>query len=101
MDNSMIPNQEIKLSHQFPTEIPNEAIESQTVKIPNLMFLGLAGASVIGSLILAKKSGEKTDFANFVGQWAPTFLLLGLYNKIVKVEAEFAAAKEVKGTNLH
>jgi hypothetical protein len=23
--------------------------------------------------------------ANFVGQWAPTFLILGLYNKIVKI----------------
>ena len=23
--------------------------------------------------------------SNFVGQWAPTFLLLGIYNKIVKV----------------
>jgi hypothetical protein len=23
--------------------------------------------------------------ANFVGHWAPTFLLLGLYNKLVKL----------------
>jgi hypothetical protein len=23
--------------------------------------------------------------ANFVGQWAPTFLILGLYNKMVKL----------------
>ena len=28
--------------------------------------------------------GRKED-AQFVGHWAPTFLILGLYNKIVKV----------------
>jgi len=28
--------------------------------------------------------GRERD-AVFVGQWAPTFLLLGVYNKIVKV----------------
>jgi hypothetical protein len=29
--------------------------------------------------------GEKHK-SLFVGQWAPTFLILGLYNKLVKVE---------------
>ena len=28
----------------------------------------------------------KSTVADFIGQWAPTFLLLGLYNKIVKLE---------------
>jgi len=28
--------------------------------------------------------GRKVE-RNFVGQWAPTILILGLYNKIVKV----------------
>jgi hypothetical protein len=27
----------------------------------------------------------KKEQSNFVGQWAPTLLILGLYNKIVKV----------------
>jgi hypothetical protein len=27
----------------------------------------------------------KQKLANFVGQWAPTLLIFGLYNKIVKV----------------
>jgi hypothetical protein len=27
----------------------------------------------------------KKEESLFVGQWAPTFLILGLYNKIVKV----------------
>ena len=29
-------------------------------------------------------AGEK-KVSNFIGQWAPTLLILGLYNKIVKV----------------
>jgi hypothetical protein len=26
------------------------------------------------------------NVANFVGQWAPTILIMGLYNKLVKLE---------------
>lgn len=29
---------------------------------------------------------EKKHEALFVGQWAPTFLLLGIYNKMVKLQ---------------
>ena len=57
-------------------------IEEQTAKLPSDTFLWLAGASIAGSLAL-KFAGHKHD-ALFVGQWAPTFLLLGVYNKIVK-----------------
>jgi hypothetical protein len=28
---------------------------------------------------------DKEELSLFVGQWAPSFMLLGLYNKIVKV----------------
>ena len=58
-------------------------IEDQTAKLPSDLFLWAAGASIVGSLVLLV-SGRKED-ALFVGQWAPTFLILGLYNKIVKV----------------
>ena len=59
------------------------AIEQQTAKLPSDIFLWLAGGSIIGSLTL-KLMGKRHD-ALFVGQWAPTFLILGLYNKLVKV----------------
>ena len=59
------------------------AIEEQTAKLPSDTFLWLAGASIAGSLAL-KIMGRNHD-SLFVGQWAPTFLILGLYNKIVKV----------------
>ncbi len=58
-------------------------IEQQTAKLPSDTFLWLAGASIATSLTL-KMMGRDRD-ANFVGQWAPTFLILGLYNKIVKI----------------
>lgn len=58
-------------------------IEEQTAKLPSDLFLWAAGASIVGSLAL-QFSGHKHQ-SLFVGQWAPTFLILGLYNKIVKV----------------
>jgi hypothetical protein len=59
------------------------AIEQQTAKLPSDVFLWAAGASIAGSLVL--KMMEKNHEALFVGQWAPTCLLLGVYNKLVKV----------------
>ena len=59
------------------------AIEQQTAKLPSDTFLWLAGASIATSLAL-KITGRDHE-ALFVGQWAPTFLILGLYNKLVKL----------------
>lgn len=58
-------------------------IEEQTAKLPSDLFLWAAGASIVGSLALQFKG--RRDESLFVGQWAPTFLILGLYNKLVKV----------------
>jgi hypothetical protein len=58
-------------------------IEEYTARLPSDTFLWLAGASIAGSLTL--KMLRRDHEALFVGQWAPTFLILGLYNKIVKV----------------
>ena len=58
-------------------------IEEYTAQLPSDTFLWAAGASILGSLTLMA-TGNRHG-ALFVGQWAPTFLLLGIYNKIVKV----------------
>jgi hypothetical protein len=58
-------------------------IEEYTARLPSDTFLWLAGGSILGSLTL--KLMGKDHEALFVGQWAPTFLIMGLYNKIVKV----------------
>lgn len=59
-------------------------IEAQTAKVPSVVYLTAAVASMVGSLTL-KLMGKKNT-ALFVGQWAAPFLLLGIYNKIVKTE---------------
>lgn len=61
-------------------------IEEQTAKIPSGVFLGLAIGSAATSLGLAMVQGKSKGWANFVAQWVPTILILGLYNKVVKVE---------------
>jgi len=60
-----------------------KGIEKQTAKIPSDLFLWAALGAMAGSLTL-KIAGRK-DNALFVGQWAAPFLLLGVYNKLVKV----------------
>ena len=58
-------------------------IEDQTAKLPSDVFLWAAGGCIATSLCL-QLSGKQHE-SLFVGQWVPTLLILGLYNKIVKV----------------
>lgn len=60
------------------------AIEQQTARLPSDTFLWAAAGSIAGSLTL-QFMGKKEE-SLFVGQWAPTFLILGLYNKLVKLQ---------------
>ncbi|HEY1024063.1 MAG TPA: hypothetical protein VGE26_02775 [Sphingobacteriaceae bacterium] len=61
-----------------------KTIEEQTAKIPSDVYLWAAVASM--GVSLALKSIGKNSNALFVGQWAAPFLLLGIYNKIVKLQ---------------
>ncbi len=65
------------------------SIEQQTAKLPSDAFLWAALGSIAFSLILQITGKEKE--ANFVGHWAPTFLTLGLYNKMVKLQGSDGA----------
>ena len=58
------------------------AIEEQTAKVPSDAFLWAAGASIATSAVLQAMGNRHASV--FVGQWAPTLLILGLYNKLVK-----------------
>jgi hypothetical protein len=57
-------------------------VEMQTRRIPSIGFLGVAIGCMAASALLMI-SGRKT-WANFVGQWVPSILILGTYNKIAK-----------------
>lgn len=61
-----------------------EAIEEQTAKLPSDVFLW-ASIAAMGASLTLKILGRKHT-ALFVGQWASPFLLLGIYNKLVKLE---------------
>jgi hypothetical protein len=60
------------------------AIEQQTARIPSDAFLWAAVGSMGLSLAFEVMGEEKK--ANFVGHWAPTLLIFGLYNKLVKLQ---------------
>ena len=61
-----------------------KAIEEQTAKLPSDIFLWAALGSMAISLTM-QLSGSKHK-SLFIGQWAAPFLLLGVYNKLVKLE---------------
>lgn len=65
-----------------------KAIESQTSKLPSDIFLW-AALGAMGASATLKVFG-KSHTALFVGQWAAPFLLLGVYNKLVKLEGHDA-----------
>jgi hypothetical protein len=61
-----------------------EAIEEQTAKLPSDLFLWTAIGCMGISLTLQLMKQRHVSL--FIGQWAPSILILGLYNKLVKLE---------------
>lgn len=59
-------------------------VEKETSKVPSGLFFVAGVASMGASLTLKLMKRRKS--ALFVGQWAAPFLLLGIYNKLVKLE---------------
>lgn len=59
-----------------------DLLQKITTAFPSDVFIAAAGLSVLLSLSL-KASGRRHD-ALFVGQWAPTFLSLGLYGRLTQ-----------------
>ncbi len=64
------------------------AIETQTAKIPSVSYLSLAiasmGLSAFTSLVVKNR-----QLGNFFGLWVPSLLVIGIYNKLVKIESRF------------
>lgn len=87
---------------QTSTHQPHEGqltknIEQVTARVPSIAYLGLAVGSMLLSASLAAFSRQKT-LANFVGLWVPTILVIGLYNKLVKLEG---SDRFQRGEELH
>ena len=58
------------------------AIEQQTAKLPSDTFLWAAVGSI--GVSAALQLAGKRHASLFIGPWVPAFLLLGVYNKLVK-----------------
>ena len=71
------------------------SIEKQTSQIPSSAFLAAAlGAMVVSAVFHLSK---KEHPALFIGQWAAPFLLLGIYNKLVKQHGSDAGSRTLAG----
>lgn len=59
------------------------SIEKRTARLPSDLFLwGALGSIAVSFFLEVSGNPEKS---RFVGQWAAPILILGLYNKLVKV----------------
>lgn len=57
-------------------------VEQQTAKIPSHWFLAVSLAAMAASLLLELAGNHR--HSRFVGMWAPSLLIVGVYNKLVK-----------------
>jgi hypothetical protein len=58
-------------------------LEEQTAKLPSDLWFWVA-ASAVGASLAYRLNGHP-ERSLFIGQWVAPFLLIGLYNKLVKV----------------
>ncbi len=80
------------IEHQHSEGRVALAIEKETAKLPSDTFLWAAGAAAATSLVF-ELLGMK-DKSRFIGQWVPSILICGVYNKIVKVHGSDRAHSE-------
>ena len=66
------------------------ALEKFTSQIPSSIYLAAALSSMAVSV--AYKIKKDNHMALFIGQWAAPFLILGLYNKLVKLHGSDATS---------
>ena len=65
--------------HQF-----TKTIGSYRAAIPPSGYLAVAIAAI--GLSLAYQLSGRGKWGNFIAEWVPTWLIIGLYNKLVKLE---------------
>ena len=70
------------LRDEHREDVLTRLIEQQTAKIPSSWFLLAAFGSMAASL--GFEIAGKERWSRFVGMWAPTLLVTGVYNKVVK-----------------
>ena len=61
-----------------------KTLEEYTGALPSSAYLGVALGAMALSLFFQITGQGK--WGNFIAQWVPTWLIIGLYNKLVKLE---------------
>ena len=70
------------------------AIDQATGRVPSVAYLSFAlGAMAVSAALVLR--GRK-QLGNFIGQWAPSILIMGLYNKLLKVNSQQTLAHGVQ-----
>ncbi|MBI4346211.1 MAG: hypothetical protein HY553_05110 [Elusimicrobia bacterium] len=81
---------------QFPRQAEGriaKALETQTSRVPSDVFLwGALSALGLGFIMQLR---QRREAGAFITQLAPVFLILGLYNKLVKVTGHDRKETEV------
>ena len=73
-------------------------IERVIARVPSSVYLGAALGSMAVSV--GYKIAKKADMALFIGQWAAPFLILSIYNKLVKIQGSDVSAKTISPSHL-
>ena len=73
------PVQRDELSEDVLTRL----IEQQSAKLPSHFFLFSAFGAMTASLALELSGRSRAS--RFVGMWPPALLMMGMYNKLVKI----------------
>jgi hypothetical protein len=71
-----------------------KTLEEQTSRIPSDVYLWAALGTMALSLTCFLTRQRHASL--FFGQWAPSLLIIGLYNKLVKVEGHDEEDKQVR-----
>lgn len=61
-----------------------KSVEEYTAAVPSSAYLGVAIAAM-GLSLFCQLTGRR-KWGNFIAQWVPTWLIIGVYNKLVKLE---------------
>lgn len=59
-------------------------VENYTASIPSTAYLAIAVGAMAASL--AFQIAGRGKWGNFIAQWVPTWLIIGVYNKMTKLE---------------
>ena len=74
-------------TEQRPSATEDEftkSVEAYTAAIPSSAYLAVAVGAMALSLFCQMTGRGK--WGNFIAQWVPAWLIIGLYNKVVKQE---------------